>query len=60
MKVMNSFEVRSNESACRKVDVLGWNKSNVGVTSKMYYFTLFVHYICYFQESEPVGPCQII
>ena len=24
---MHSFEVHSNESACRKVDVLDWNKS---------------------------------
>ena len=24
---MHSFEVHSNESACRKVDVLGWKKS---------------------------------
>ena len=24
---MHSFEVHSNESACRKVDVLGWTKS---------------------------------
>ena len=24
---MHSFEVDSNESACRKVDVLGWNNS---------------------------------
>ena len=26
---MHSFEVHSNESACRKVDVLSWNKSKI-------------------------------
>ena len=31
---MHSFEVHSNESACRKVDVLGWNKSVEGTEAE--------------------------
>ena len=33
---MHSFEVHSNESACRNLDVLGWTKSigNIAVVRK--------------------------
>ena len=27
---MHNFEVHSSESECRKVDALGWTKSNTG------------------------------
>ena len=35
MKVSHSFEVHSNESACRKMDVLGLNKSTVTPTRRI-------------------------
>ena len=38
-KVMHSFEVHSNESACRKISVLGWNKSNASVSAMVSYIT---------------------
>ena len=45
---MHSFEVYSNESACRKVEVLGWNKS-----IRMLYQSAIIHSANYvFFESH--------
>ena len=45
-KVTHSFEVHWNESACRKMSVLGWNKSYTHNTIKTFhYFTISQFYL---------------
>ena len=56
---MHSLKVHSNESACRKVDVLGWNKSYVVMVIilkkrkyvKIRYNTDNIQMLCIINES---------
>ena len=43
---MHSFEVHSNKSACRKVDVLVWNKSSSRHSNHSREETLLGNIVC--------------